>query len=356
MTAQVFNLNIKQIDPLPTPAMIKEELPITDRAADLVAKSREEIQDIIQGRDQRMLAIIGPCSIHDRKAAREYALKLQKLREEVQDEIVIVMRVYFEKPRTTVGWKGLINDPHLDGTYEVVEGLKLARAILLEFTDEIGLACSTEMLDPVAPQYLADLITWSAIGARTTESQIHREMASGLSMPVGFKNSTTGDLQVAINGIKSSLSPHSFIGINQEEGKACVFHTRGNKDAHLVMRGGSRGPNYTEEHIKAAEQQLENARIETGIMVDCSHANSNKDHTKQAVVLEDIIKQKKEGNKSIVGFMLESNLEGGNQPIPEDRSLLKYGVSITDKCVNWETTEEIVKKAAEELKKLKVAA
>lgn len=348
MHEKTFNLNIDRIEALPTPLSLKEEIPISDKAAEIVLESRKEVEDIIVGKDKRLLAIVGPCSIHDTDLAMDYAKKLLKLRKEVEDKIAIVMRVYFEKPRTVLGWKGLISDPHLDGSFDMVTGLRKARKLLLDI-NELGLACATELLDPVIPQYTSDLITWAAIGARTTESQTHREMASGLSMPVGFKNSTNGDLTIAINAINSSLSPHSFTGINQQEGKVSMFHTRGNKYPHLVLRGGRNGPNYESKYIDEAEIKLKEAGIESGIMVDCSHDNSGKDPYKQPDVLNDIVGQKQKGNKSIIGFMIESNIHGGNQKITDNLSELKYGVSITDKCIDWEGTEKMFKEAASKL-------
>lgn len=354
MADRTFNLNITRIDELPTPLEMKRQLPLTDQACKTVIESRKITEDIIHGNDKRLLAIVGPCSIHDTDAALDYAKKLNELRKEVEDEILIVMRVYFEKPRTTIGWKGLINDPHLDGTYDVVTGLKRARKLMLDILD-LGMPCATEMLDPVTPQYTSDLITWAAIGARTTESQTHREMTSGLSMPVGFKNGTNGDLTVATNAIQSCLHSQSFLGINQSGGKVSVFHTNGNKNAHIVLRGGSNGPNYSGVHIKDTEAQLSEVGIETGIMVDCSHANSSKDHNKQPIVLEEITSQKLNGNKSIIGFMIESNIHAGNQPIPKNLADLKYGVSITDKCIDIETTEVIIREAASKLRAHKQA-
>jgi 3-deoxy-7-phosphoheptulonate synthase len=346
---KVFNLNIAKIDPLPTSASLRQEIPISDKSVDLVYNSREEIKKIIKREDPRLLAIVGPCSIHDTNLALDYAKRLAKLREEVKDQIYIVMRVYFEKPRTVMGWKGLINDPHLDGTFDIQTGLRKARKLLADIT-ELGVPCATEMLDPVVPQYLADYITWAAIGARTTESQTHRQMASGLSMPVGFKNGTTGDLLVAINAIESAGHKHCFLGIHQYEGQISVFHTKGNHYCHLVLRGGSNGPNYTKEFVQLAEAELESARIDTGIMIDCNHANSGKDPYKQPGILENIVQQKLNGNKSIMGFMVESNIEGGSQAIPEDLSQLKYGVSVTDKCIDFENTAKMFKSAAEQLR------
>lgn len=352
MHEKTFNTRIQKIEEMPTPRELKAELPLSDKAAEIVLNSREEIKNIIHKKDKRLLAIVGPCSIHDTELALDYAQKLQKLRKEVESEIAIVMRVYFEKPRTTVGWQGLINDPYLNGTYDVITGIQIARKLLVQIT-EMGLACTTEILEPVMPQYTSDLISWAAIGARTTESQTHRNMASGLSMPVGFKNGTNGDIQIAINAIKSCEHPQSFLGVNQDQGRVSVFHTRGNPDSHIVLRGGSNGPNFGEAHIKLAEKQMAKANVEAGIIIDCSHANSSKDHEKQALVLANIVDQKLAGNESIVGFMLESNINAGKQPIPEDLSKLEYGVSITDACIDWETTESIIKDAAKALREAK---
>ncbi len=350
-TNQTFNTKVLRVDPLPTPASLMEAIPMSEASQALVLESRAITQDIIQARDKRLLAIIGPCSIHDTQLAYDYAEKLKALHDQVKDRIYIVMRVYFEKPRTILGWKGLISDPHLDGSFDIVNGLGKARQILATIT-EMGLPTATEMLDPVVPQYLADFITWAAIGARTTESQTHRQMASGLSMPVGFKNGTTGDLIVAINAIQSSRQAQQFLGVNQSEGKICVFHTTGNPDAHIVLRGGTTGPNYSREHIALTERELEAAGIETGIMIDCNHANSNKDPYKQGEILADIVQQKIQGNRSIMGFMIESHIHAGSQAIPDDLSLLKYGVSVTDKCLDWQATADAVLKAAEDLRVL----
>lgn len=349
---ELFNTNIQSVEPLLTPAMLRSELPLTKKAASTVKNSRDLIKEIIRFQDKKLLAIVGPCSIHDLKSALDYARRLSKLSEEIKDQIHVVMRVYFEKPRTIIGWKGLINDPHLDGTFDMQAGLLMARKLLLEI-NEMGLPCATEVLDPVVPQYISDLISWTAIGARTTESQTHRQMTSGLSMPVGFKNGTTGDLLVAINAIESSFHPHSFMGVNQEDGKVCIFGTKGNKDSHLVLRGGTNGPNFNKEHISIAEKELEVAGIETGIMVDCNHANSGKDPYKQPEILKNIIQQKLDGNQSIIGFMIESNIEAGAQKIPKNLNELKYGVSVTDKCLDWTSTETMLKDAAAQLKKLK---
>lgn len=337
---KLIDVNITGLQGLVSPKEIKEGLPATEAALKNVLSSRKVVQNILDNKDPRRFIVVGPCSIHDPKAALEYAAKLKGLSQKVEDLFFIVMRVYFEKPRTTTGWKGLINDPCLDDSFHIEEGLKIARKLLLQF-NEMELPTGTEALDPITPQYHAELITWSAIGARTTESQTHRELASGLSMPVGFKNSTDGSIQAAINALKSAGSSHNFIGINQE-GKICKFTTRGNPYAHIVLRGGEGGPNYDRKSIAFCESELEKNRLRKKIVVDCSHANSNKDHRLQPLVFEDVIRQIKNGNSSIVGFMIESNLFEGNQPIPHDLSRLKYGVSITDQCISWETTEKII--------------
>jgi len=287
---------------------------------------------------------VGPCSIHDPEAALDYAARLARLSKEVDDRLLLVMRAYFEKPRTTVGWKGLVNDPHLDDSFEVAEGLAIARRLMLDIAD-LGIGLSTEALDPIAPQYLQDLISWTAIGARTTESQTHREMASGLSSAVGFKNGTDGSLQVALNALQSVASPHSFLGINGA-GQVAVMRTRGNPDAHLVLRGGGNGPNYDADSIAAAEAGLVAAGLAPNIMVDCSHANSSKDHDRQPLVARDVAEQIAAGNRSVIGLMIESNIAAGNQPLQPDRKKLKYGVSVTDACIDWETTEELLREVA----------
>ncbi|MBL8248823.1 MAG: 3-deoxy-7-phosphoheptulonate synthase, partial [Candidatus Competibacter sp.] len=325
------NVNVAALDVLLTPDDIKQRLPMTDAAAATVLAGRETVQRILDHQDHRVFVVVGPCSIHDLKAAREYAQRLRHLADEVSDALVLIMRVYFEKPRTTVGWKGLINDPHLDDSFNVAEGLQIARALLLEIA-EMGLPTGTEALDPLCPQYLDDLLAWTAIGARTTESQTHREMASGLSTPVGFKNATNGNLDVAINALQSASRPHSFLGINQY-GQSAVIRTTGNRYGHVVLRGGSEGPNYDTVTITLCEQELIKNKLPLNLVVDCSHANARKDPALQPLVLNDCVHQILEGNRSIVGFMIESNLEWGNQPIPADRSQLKYGVSITDACV-----------------------
>ncbi len=343
----VENLNVQSQQVLITPKELKSELPLCDNSLDTVTTSRRIIRDILDRKDPRLFAVVGPCSIHDVDAAMEYAERLRDLAEELKDTIYIVMRVYFEKPRTTVGWKGLINDPHINDSFKIEEGLHIGRKLLLDIT-RLGLPTSTEALDPISPQYLQDLISWSAIGARTTESQTHREMASGLSSAVGFKNGTDGGLVVAINALNSVSRPHRFLGINGQ-GQVSVIHTKGNPYAHVVLRGGSGGPNYDSVHIKLCEQELEKASLRPNIMVDCSHANSNKNYELQPLVMENVTNQILEGNQSIVGVMIESNLGAGNQAIPEQLSELKYGVSITDACIDWDTTAATLRESAGKL-------
>lgn len=342
------DLNIVAQEPLPTPAEIKAQLPLTPAARKTVYEARRTVEAILDGRDPRLLVVVGPCSIHDVTAAKEYAGRLKKLHDQLSDSLFIVMRVYFEKPRTTVGWKGLINDPRLDDSFRIDEGLFMARELLLHIA-ELGLPAGTEALDPMTPQYIGDLISWTAIGARTTESQTHREMASGLSTPVGFKNGTDGSLQVAINALQSASTPHSFLGIDQN-GRSCVLRTRGNRYGHVVLRGGNGKPNYDSVSIAVAERELTKAGLPAKLVVDCSHANSNKDPALQPLVLENIVNQILEGNRSIVGVMLESNLGWGNQKFCSDRSKLAYGVSITDACIDWETTERCLAEAASRLR------
>jgi 3-deoxy-7-phosphoheptulonate synthase len=342
------NVNVAALDVLPTPEEIKRQLPMTETAAATVLAARQTVQDILDHRDHRLFVVVGPCSIHDVVAARDYARRLRALADEVGDTLFPVMRVYFEKPRTTVGWKGLINDPHLDDSFDIAEGLRIARALLLEIA-ELGLPAGTEALDPLCPQYLDDLLAWTAIGARTTESQTHREMASGLSTPVGFKNGTNGSLEVAINALQSASRPHSFLGINSQ-GQSAVVRTTGNRYGHVVLRGGSSGPNYDTVTIALCEQELSKNKLPLNIVVDCSHANARKDPALQPLVMNDCVHQILEGNRSIVGFMIESNLAWGNQSIPVDRSQLKYGVSITDPCVDWATTERMLREARAKLR------
>ena len=338
------NLNIKQFKPLITPEELKEKFPQSKQMADFISQSRKAIQDILTNKDKRRIVITGPCSLHDHKAAIEYAQRLKKLQEKVADKLLLVMRAYFEKPRTTVGWKGMLYDPQLDGSYDIEEGFCKSREILLEIA-KIPLPTATELLDPIVPQYLADMISWAAIGARTTESQIHRQMASGLSMPIGFKNATDGNIFGAIDAIKSASNAHSFMGINRL-GRVILAETTGNKFGHLVMRGGNSGQNYTSEYIAFAEILLKKIGVTNGIIIDCSHANSNKDHKLQRQCLFDVAGQIKENNKSIAGVMLESFLCEGNQK-PGKPENLKYGTSITDKCIGWEETEELIHYFAE---------
>lgn len=332
---------------LVTPEALAAELPVSQSALDNIAKNRNIIGDIIHGRDHRLLVISGPCSIHDIDAAKEYALKLKELHETSKDTLFIVMRVYFEKPRTTVGWKGLINDPNLDGTFDIEAGLRKARELLI-WLAELELPVATEALDPISPQYLAELFSWSAIGARTSESQTHREMASGLSMPVGFKNGTDGSLGIAINALESAASGHSFMGINKE-GQVSIIETQGNPDGHIILRGGKQ-PNYDSVCVSDCEQELQNAGLSAGLVVDCSHANSNKDYRRQPLVAQNVVNQILEGNQSIIGVMLESHLKAGNQK-SDGKSLaeLEYGVSITDACIDWASTETLIAETRDKL-------
>lgn len=345
---QLSNVNVISQDLLPTPAEVKAQLPLTERAAETVRWGRETVSNILDHKDPRLFVVVGPCSIHDVDAALDYAQRLQKLADTVRDTLFVVMRVYFEKPRTSVGWKGLINDPYMDDSFHIEKGLFMARKLLLDLA-EMGLPTATEALDPITPQYLSDLVTWTAIGARTTESQTHREMSSGLSTPVGFKNGTDGSLGVAINALHSVSHPHHFLGINQE-GQCTVVHTRGNRYGHVVLRGGGGRPNYDSVSIAMCEQELADAGLEQNIVVDCSHGNSMKDHHLQPLVVENCVNQILEGNRSIVGLMLESNLVEGNQAVPEKLAELKYGVSVTDACIGWETTEQTLSEANDKLR------
>ena len=338
------DLHVIETRPLLSPAFIKTEFPISDRAATLVSETRERVRSILSGADGRLIVVVGPCSIHDVEAAIEYGKKLGKLRSELQGELEILMRVYFEKPRTTVGWKGLINDPHLDNSYDINTGLRLARKILLDLA-ELDLPAATELLDPITPQYIADVICWTAIGARTTESQIHRQMASGLSMPVGYKNGTDGSLKAAINAMLASRISHHFLGINQD-GLASIVETTGNPDGHLVLRGGADGPNYDGDKVARAVATLQKQNLNHRLIIDCSHGNSNKDYNQQPVVLDNIAQQLKAGATEIAGVMIESHLVAGNQKLKSDRSQLVYGQSITDACVDWETTEAMLRTLA----------
>ncbi len=348
MTQAVENINIRSQDVLVTPKALKEEIPVTDTARKTITEGRSTIQNILDKKDHRILVVIGPCSIHDITAAKDYANRLKALADEVGDTLYVVMRVYFEKPRTTTGWKGLINDPYLNDSFKITDGLHVGRQLLLDVS-ELGLPTATEALDPISPQYMQDLISWSAIGARTTESQTHREMASGLSSTVGFKNGTDGSLTVAINALQSVASPHRFLGINSE-GSVSVVTTAGNPYAHVVLRGGDNKPNYDSVSVSIAEQELTKAGIPTNIMVDCSHANSNKNHELQTLVMENVTNQIIEGNQSIIGIMVESNLKAGNQKITKNLDDLEYGVSITDACIDWEATEKSLRDMRDKLK------
>jgi 3-deoxy-7-phosphoheptulonate synthase len=340
---QTSDLRIAGIQPLISPADLKERVPITENSSRVVVESRQIIADILERRDRRMLAIVGPCSIHDSAAAIEYARMLSDTARRIEEHIYVVMRVYFEKPRTSVGWKGFITDPYLNDSDDIEDGLRLARKLLLDITG-IGLPAASELLDPIVPQYISDLISWAAIGARTTESQTHREMASGLSMPVGFKNGTSGNLRLAVDAIRSSRHPHSFLGIDQA-GQTSIVRTTGNPHCHMIMRGGRSGPNYYEEDIEAAESIMAESGIDPVLLVDCSHGNSAKSHSRQFRVLKSILEQRMGERKSIVGFMIESNLNPGTQLLPENRDDLEYGVSITDPCVGWDETREMLEYA-----------
>ncbi|MGJ8646777.1 MAG: 3-deoxy-7-phosphoheptulonate synthase [Marinomonas colpomeniae] len=332
------DLNIASFTPLVTPSQLKEELSVSDSVSTHVTQSRDIIKNIMDGKDHRLAIVIGPCSIHDTEAALDYAKRLKKLAAELDDTLYIIMRAYFEKPRTTVGWKGLINDPNLDGTFDINKGIRIGRKLLIDLA-ELGLPLATEALDPISPQYIQDLISWSAIGARTTESQTHREMASGLSGPVGFKNGTDGSMTVAVNAMQSVSHPHSFLGIN-ESGQVSIVNTKGNEYGHLVLRGGGGKPNYDAAHVKLSEEALTLGKLKHNIMVDCSHENSNKKPENQVLVAKDSTQQILDGNNSIMGLMIESNIGFGNQKVPASLSDLKYGVSITDACIDWEMTEK----------------
>ncbi len=344
MNRPIDNQHVIEIKALPSPRAIKTKLPITDQAAALVVETREAIRRILHGEDRdRLLVIVGPCSIHDHKAAYEYAAKLKPVADALRDRLLIVMRTYFEKPRTTIGWKGLINDPHLDGTCDIATGVELARAILLKI-NQLGLPCGTELLDPISPQYVADLISWAAIGARTTESQTHREMASGVSMPVGFKNGTEGSLHVAVNAMTSARTSHHFVGINAD-GQTAIIRTMGNPDRHIVLRGGGGKTNYEAEQVAKAEAAVAGEGIARPIMIDCSHDNSKKDHTRQGFVAQEVLRQFREGRQTIMGLMLESNLNPGKQAWKEGVAL-QHGVSITDACLGWDETEQLLNELA----------
>ncbi len=334
------NLNVAGTTPLIIPSALERELPMTTASHATVVESRQVVKAILKGEDPRLLVVVGPCSIHDVTSATEYAQRLAELRRKVLDQCYIVMRVYFEKPRTTVGWKGLINDPHLDGSFDMNTGLRLARKLLLDIT-ALGLPAGTELLDPITPQYIDDLVSWTAIGARTTESQTHRQMASGLSMPVGYKNSTEGNLQVAIDAMEAARHPHHFLGID-EHGRTCIVATKGNPWGHVILRGGNNRPNYDPQNVQEAARQLASAGLDPYVMIDCSHANSGKKHERQEIVWSSLIDQRRAGQSAIVGAMLESHLHEGSQKLTADRSQLKPGVSITDACIGWDKTEQLL--------------
>ena len=347
-TPDIENVNIVDFESMPSPEDIHALVPLSEKAAATVMHSREAVRNVLDHKDQRFLVIVGPCSIHDPVAGLDYARRLKKLADELADTLLIVMRVYFEKPRTTTGWKGYINDPDLDDSFHIADGMQKAREFLRDVA-ELGLPAGTEALDPLSPQYLGDLISWTAIGARTTESQTHREISSGLSTPVGFKNGTNGDVTIAINAIVSASRPHSFLGINGQ-GRTAIVRTAGNQYGHLVLRGGDGRPNYDTVSVQMAGQALAKARLPANIIVDCSHANSFKNPELQPLVMADVVNQVRLGNQMLVGVMIESNLSGGNQPIPADLSQLKYGCSITDACIDWEATEKMLRGTAGQLR------
>ncbi len=343
----ISDLNIQRFDPLVAPEDLQRKLPLSAANVQAVAEGRAEVQRILTGEDERMLVIVGPCSIHDEKAALEYAGNLKATADRVRESVLVVMRVYFEKPRTSLGWKGFINDPNLDGSFDIGSGLFRARKLLLQLAD-MGVLAATEFLDPITPQYTADLIAWAAIGARTTESQTHREMASGLSMPVGFKNGTDGNSQIAIDAMKTARAPHAFLGIDRQ-GRTCVVHTDGNPYGRLILRGGSGGPNYAEASVRDVQEKLAAADLPSQVMVDCSHANSEKDHSRQTIAFRDVVEQRRAGNEGLVGLMVESHLNSGRQELGDAPERLRYGVSITDACMGWDETEAILLEACERL-------
>ena len=338
----ITNINIRELSNLPSPEFYQKKYPSSEQQTSLIKESRKTIENIIEGKDSRLLLLMGPCSIHDTKAGIEYAEKLKELADKVSKNIYIVMRVYFEKPRTTVGWKGLINDPDLNGSYNIPKGIEIAREFLSEVT-RIGLPTATEFLDPFTPQYIGDLVSWGAIGARTAESQTHRQMASGLSMPIGFKNGTGGSVQLAIDGMIACNGEHAFLGIDND-GKTSIVITKGNKANHIILRGGASGPNYDKDSINDAQELLKKNNLVPNIVVDCAHGNSNKDHNRQPIVFKEVIEQRLAGNEKIIGIMLEGNINPGNQSLGNVEEL-EFGVSITDKCVGWEKTEEIILEA-----------
>lgn len=346
MRHKIENVHISAERVLIPPQQLKQGIPVSERAQRFIVRARQTVADIIHKRDNRLLLVVGPCSIHDIDSAKEYAQRLKRLHDELSDEFYILMRVYFEKPRTTVGWKGLINDPDMDGSFDLEKGLKIARELLV-YLAELELPVATEALDPISPQYVSDLISWSAIGARTTESQTHRELASGLSMPVGFKNGTDGNLDVAINALQAASQRHCFMGINQQ-GQVALLHTQGNPDGHVILRGGAK-PNYDDSSIEICEKQLHAAGLNARLVVDCSHGNSNKDHRRQSLVCEDVFNQVVAGNRSIIGLMIESHLFAGNQSVKLPVNQLSYGVSVTDACIDWDTTETLLRNGANQL-------
>lgn len=347
-TPDIENVNVTDFDAMPSPEEIHARVPLSDKATQTVMQGREALRNILDRKDHRLFVVVGPCSIHDPAAGLDYARRLKKLSDELSDTLLLVMRVYFEKPRTTTGWKGFINDPDMDDSFNINKGMELARKFLRDVA-EIGLPAGTEALDPISPQYLGDLIAWTAIGARTTESQTHREIASGLSTPVGFKNATNGNVGIAVNAILSASRPHSFLGINGE-GHTSIVRTRGNPYGHIVLRGGDGRPNYDTVSVRIAEEALRKAKLPANIVVDCSHANSYKNPELQPLVMSDVINQIRFGNTSLAGVMIESNLVAGNQPIPQNLALLRYGCSVTDACVGWETTETMLREAAAHLR------
>jgi 3-deoxy-7-phosphoheptulonate synthase len=344
----IENIHVAAFDSMPSPEEIHARVPLSEYAARGIFGGRAVLRDILERKDPRLFAVVGPCSIHDSAAGRDYARRLKELGREISDVLLLVMRIYFEKPRTATGWKGFINDPDMDDSFQIAKGMELAR-IFLRDVAEMGQPAGTEALDPISPQYLGDLVSWTAIGARTSESQTHRELASGLSTPVGFKNGTNGDVGIAVNAILSASQPHSFLGINGE-GRSAIVRTRGNRYGHIVLRGGNGRPNYDAGSMRATEQALEKVGLPANIVVDCSHANSCKNPERQPLVLADVMDQIRHGNRSVVGFMIESNLVGGKQPIPKNPALLRYGCSVTDACVDWETTEKMLREAAEVLR------
>ncbi len=349
MAFQVSDINIESYNHLISPGELKREFPLSEKAKENVINKRNEIKKILSREDSRKILIVGPCSIHNPEEALEYAEKIASFQEKVKDKFMILMRTYFEKPRTTIGWKGLINDPNLNGSFDIEKGLRTSRKLLLEI-NELGVGCATEFLDPTVPQYLSDLVSWTAIGARTTESQPHRELASGLSMPVGFKNTTQGTVKPAINSLKSVSKSHSFLGINPH-GKTSVIKTKGNQYCNIILRGGSEGPNYQEDSVKEIQERLEKSEVNPGLIIDCNHGNSNKEFKKQKEIFRNILNQIKQGNNRILGLMIESNLEEGNQKLTENPEELKKGISITDSCLGWKDTENLIIEGYENLKR-----